>query len=188
MQATELAEMKEKIKTNNSFIILDLDLTPEILNPKTIRKKCKELSLKYHPDKNKNNEDANEIQTAINNHCTKLTDILKIKNEKEKRKKLYAEYHNSVKFKSAKKIGIGAALLGAALLGASYIGYKWATKKPQQKTQKTTTEKSVSKNSRRSQRSQDARRSQRYQRYQRSQDSERSESSEDSESPQDSFK
>jgi DnaJ-class molecular chaperone len=150
METAKFAEIKEKLKTNNPFIILDLDLKSENLNTKNIRKKCNQLSLKYHPDKNGNTAESHEIQTAINTHCTKLKDILNIENDKEKRMKLFQEYYrNSVKFDAAKKIGISAALLGA-----SYIGYKWLTKRSRQKTQRSSTEKSVSKSNRRSRRSQ----------------------------------
>ncbi len=170
----EFAEIKKKLKTGNSFKVLDLtikDLTTEngsLMNEKdsikVLSKKCRHIKKLYHSDHYGNTGDnkgaaikntVNNIFVEIVKHCNKLEEILKLKNEKNKKIKLFMEYNknNSDNLdtlqEAVNKIGIGAAVVGA-----SYIGYKWLTKRSRQKSRSSSTEKSVSKSNRRSQRSQ----------------------------------
>jgi hypothetical protein len=191
----EFAEIKKKLKTGNSFKVLDLtikDLTTEngsLMNEKdsikVLSKKCRHIKKLYHSDHYGNTGEnkgaaikntVNNIFIEIEKHCNKLEEILKLKNDKNKKIKMFMEYNknNSDNLdtleEAVKKIGINAAVVGA-----SYIGYKWLTKRSRQKSRSSSTEKSTS-----SQRSQRSKGSQRYQgsrRSQRSKGSQRSQSS-----------
>jgi len=89
------AKVERKLSTKGESLYLLLNLEKDA-TPHDIKKKYRQLALKYHPDKNPNNPEAAEMFKEINSAHKVLQD--------EEKKKIYDQY-GSMGLKLAEQVG-----------------------------------------------------------------------------------